>query len=360
LIGSQHIILGPCEEAGWKSLPQLKYLRVPMSHDGSRGGIIEEILLGMDSALGTQYAVEIPKRYRSIERQVVQVIAKMHSHYLGVLSVEELQENTIVTSTQADQMQQFLLRMLNSGIPSIYSGNSGGFSWLANFSQNLRRLFEHPPEYTNPVGALGEDSADLDWDDIFVGVRAYYVLNEPPGDAKKCKQLLRQYSGGTPAYALTLWANAQATALFEGRTFIEPKDITAAYNSPSYDGSFRTIAEALNAKNYLPLMQFSDMPWREYARAWGQDPDAHSRKEACVAPAGRPDPTPVTIAVLDAKARELAKKAQAQQRSATTRARNKDSQRKNIRKTAAADDVRLTGPQAHAIEGLKNLRKKGE
>ncbi|MBW9265189.1 MAG: hypothetical protein K1563_15295, partial [Candidatus Thiodiazotropha sp. (ex. Lucinisca nassula)] len=55
---------------GWSQCTQITYLKIPMSHDGSRGGFLMNILLVIDDLLKTNYVKDIANSRISIERCV--------------------------------------------------------------------------------------------------------------------------------------------------------------------------------------------------------------------------------------------------------------------------------------------------
>ena len=175
----EKIVHSPCAEAGWTQMVHLVHLYVKLSHDGTRGGFLTGILLEMDRVLGTDYAVTLRRRHRTVEGLSVATVAQLHAHYLGILFVDEGQMRNLIESGQAELMQMFLLMILNSGIPVVFMGNPLAYEWLATFSQDLRRLHEKPPAFLHPIGAVPGGDEDADGDAIFLGVSRYYVLRKP-------------------------------------------------------------------------------------------------------------------------------------------------------------------------------------
>ncbi len=221
LLGDQVIHHSQEAAAHWRSATQLSYLYVGMSHDGSRGGLLNAILLVIDTALGTNYAIDLPKSFRTLDRLAGAVISKLHSLYVGILVVDEIQRLNLVDSEQAEKMQLFLLSLANSGIPLVLIGNPLGFTWVTRYSQNLSRVQERAPAFFHPHGALGDEEDE--WGAVYHGIRAFYLLDAPPDDELACSTILKQCSGGIPRVGLSLWSSAQANVLLDGGGKLAPE-----------------------------------------------------------------------------------------------------------------------------------------
>lgn len=271
LLGPQVIRHKKNNDAFWLASTQLAYLFVGMSHDGTRGGLLTAILLAIDRVLNTNYAIDMPKRFRTIERLSGAVISLLHSLYLGVLILDECQLRNLVTSDQADLMQLFLLNLMNSGIPLVLVGNPFAFTWMADLSQDGRRLTERPPEFFHPCGAMNLTEDD-EWEDVFDGVSSYYILHNSFQKRQACSAELKRCSGGIPGLALSLWCTAQRQVLHElGRTYLTPEDITFAYNHSGFD-AMRDLADGFANKNPMKMLRWrdEDVPVDFYAEAWGK------------------------------------------------------------------------------------------
>jgi hypothetical protein len=350
LLGPQVIRHQPNEAALWLASTQLVYLFVGMSHDGSRGGLLTGILLAIDRALQTNYAIDMPKKFKTIERLSGAVISLMHSLHLGVLIVDECQLRNLVTSDQADLMQLFLLNLMNSGIPLVLVGNPFAFTWMADLSQDARRLTERPPEFFHPCGAMGTTDED-DWDDVFDGVSSYYVLHSPVQKKKECSSILKQCSGGVPGLALSLWCTAQRLVLHEQeRSHLLPEDITAAYADKGFD-TMRDLADGFANKDPIRMLRWrdEDVPVDYYAAAWGRPlPDVIPENTESSAPARvLVEPRVAT----KRRAPSAASKLQAQK----TREANQNLKRIELDPKLQEEDMRKNGLTRHALDSFNAM-----
>jgi len=360
LLPEQVIERDPCPDL-WTRQKQLLYLVISMSHDGSRGGLLEAILEKMDDQLGTTYAIDLPKQHRTVERLVVATVARMHAHYLGLFVLEEAQWRNLVGSAQAEVMQLFLLALMNTGIPVLMIGNPRAFDWITEFSQDMRRLNEHAIEYLHPVGAMDEPSSKNDWDAVHYGVTNVYVLPLPPRDHDECKLFLKRASGGIPGLALTLWCNAQKTAIEENWTSIGLEDLKREYEATGYANN-RRVADAFHYRDAIALRTVKDAPFEIYEAAWGKGPTTAPVSTSTSAAQGgnsghasTTQPKATAQADIDAAAAQVSKRDRTSQRASSTRVKRQDEVRQTLRETLSEQDMRIEGLKQHAIEGLNAI-----
>lgn len=350
LLGPQVIRHQQNEAAQWRACTQLVYLFVGMSHDGSRGGLLVAILLAIDRVLGTRHAIDMPKKFKTIEKLAGAVIALLHSLYLGILIIDECQMRNLVMSDQAELMQLFLLNLMNSGIPLVLAGNPFAFTWMANLSQDGRRLTERPPEFFHPCGAMGVPEED-EWEEVFDGVSAYYVLLSSPQNLTECSKVLKRCSGGVPGLALALWCTAQRQVLHGAdRMYLMPEDIVAAYNDSGFD-AMRDLADGFANKDPMRMLRWrdEDVPVDYYAQAWGCPlsdviPNASERSS----------PARILVEPRATKGRK-SPSAASKLKAKKTREANKNLERALLTQSLQEEDMRKKGLQQQALKGLDDM-----
>jgi hypothetical protein len=358
LIGTQVIHHAEQPAALFKSAEQLSWLFVGMSHDGSRGGLLSGILLAVDAQLGTTYAVELPRSYKSVERLSGAVIALLHSLYLGILVIDEIQLLNLVDAPHAQLMQLFILSLANSGIPVVLVGNPFGFSWLPVFSQNLSRGIERPQVMFHPAGAVGEPNDD-EWESIFTGIHMYYLLEQPVRNPLRFSALLKMRSGGIPRVALALWCSGQIEALTDGRVTLELDDIEAVYRSESF-ADMRMLCDGFANRDPTLLMRWrdADIPVDFYAAAWGKPlgADAATQVRSVGVTVNSAAPTDSAKKPKESRARSAA----AALKAAQTRQKTKQEAREKLLQSLPSGDMRLDGMKRHALDSLDELMKEIE
>lgn len=348
LLGTQVIQHQANDAALWLASKQLVFLYVGMSHDGSRGGLLVAILLSLDKALGTKYAVDMPKKFKTIERLSGAIISLLHSLYLGVLIIDEGQLRNMVISDQAELMHLFLLSLMNSGIPLVLVGNPFAFSWMANFSQDGRRLTERSPEFFHPCGAIGDAKND-EWDTVFDGISDYYVLHQPFQNREECSSILKRCSGGIPGLALSLWCNAQRQVLHvQDRNYLEPSDIVHAYQDKGFD-AMRDLADGFANKQPMQLLRWrdEDVPVDFYADAWG------SPLGDVNVGAGQSTNSVQLLVEPRASKSKRAPNPKAKLKAQESRKANRNLARAFLHNTLTEEDMRKNGLKQHTLQGLE-------
>lgn len=348
----QVMVRGRDESAGWgDGMKQLIFLEIMMSHDGTRGGFLTGILLEMDRVLGTSYAIDIPKRFRTIEKQVAATIGRLVAHFTGILFVDEGQLRNLVLSGQAELMQMFLLALMNSGIPLVLIGNEKAFDWIT-YSQDKSRLSINPPEIFAPVGAVRYPGVEDDWDAVANGVMGYYVLRNPITKRDECKQMLRCVSGGVARLALTLWCSAQRVKLYSGIETIGPEDIRSAYEDRGFD-DLRPLADGFFYKKPELLTTYPDVDAAFYARYWGvgfQEPEEGAN--------GVQGGASISNANQDAPKAPRRRKTE-QEKFATEQVgkQKKQKRREDLSKSLSNEDIRKQGMKNIHLAGLEAARE---
>lgn len=343
--------------AGWEALTQIVYLDVSISHDGTRGGFLTNILVQIDIALGTSYAVDLPRKHKTVERLAVATVCRLVAHYTGILFLEEGQLRNLVLSGQANLMQDFLLMLMNSGIPIVFLGNEAAFNWIT-YSQDSNRLYTTPSEHFMPAGAIAMtaealEEANMEWDAIAKGIMSYYCLSIPISDPKECKQLLHSHSGGIPRLALFLWCMAQRNALHQEQECFGSNDITLVYESGTYK-QHRNLAEGFHFRKSDLLQGIEDVDTKLYDTYWGS-----VTREPSVAP--QTSAQVKTVQKGESKEDEIKKKAPAKAlksgpakfKAEQTRQKNQDAKRNELLKNLPDGDVRSSGLVAHHLKGFQ-------
>lgn len=354
MLGAQCIDHGPQPDAGWSSMRQLVFLYTMLSHDGSRGGFLTGILHEMDRVLETNYAIDLPKTFKSIDERLIAVIGRLLAHHTGIIFIDEGQLRNLMMSNQADLMQLFLLTLMNSGIPIVLVGNELAFDWI-NYSQDLSRLHVVRQEKFHPIGSVDYPEAEADWDAQFSGISDYYVLPQPVGGLEECKQILKQCSGGVARLGLTLWCSAQRDCLFSGIPSLRPKDILAAYNHSDFD-ELRPMGEGFAKRLPDLLSQFPDIDVRFYARQWGKvigDVVVDGTEPASY-PCKKKSVEPQSVGPSRSKQRSGKAKLKTEQ----TRNKNRELARAKLNRDLSHEDMRSQGIINLQLEGLNNLRRK--
>ncbi|WP_445630218.1 ATP-binding protein [Nostoc sp. DSM 114167] len=121
------------------SVYQIVWLMVDCPHAGSLKGLCTDIFLGVDKLLGTNYFKKFGSSRNSEDYMLAQVAQIAHTHHLGALVIDEMQ-NLVTARRSSSDMLNFLVKMDNTvGIPVIRVGTNEAFPILQGNFRNARR-----------------------------------------------------------------------------------------------------------------------------------------------------------------------------------------------------------------------------
>lgn len=140
---------------------QLVWLKVECPHAGSLKGLCIDIFLAIDKLLGTSYFKKFGSRGNSVDYMLAQVAQIVHTHHLGVLVIDEMQ-NLLSARSGRDELLNFLVKMDNIiGVPVIRVGTNEAFSIFQGNFRNARRatgkagvLWDRMPEFELQNGEM--------------------------------------------------------------------------------------------------------------------------------------------------------------------------------------------------------------
>lgn len=351
------------KSAGWSHLVQILWLYVGMSHDGSLGGLLLSILCAIDEATGcTSYSQSRSLIGLSNEKLAVRIGIILRNHGVGVLVIDEIQGRNFSGGAHGGLAATFFLRLLNFGIPIILIGNPFGMSALDRFSQDMRRLGAGGSFDMRPM--LKDD---FDWTDCLVpALLKYNVMPEPGIVGDPAGSSIFQYSGGVRDYACRIRAASQRLALDLGANAVTVDHMDAAFHGSDFGEKERVLIAAFRDRNPIPLMEFEDIRWKDYAVQWGYFDEKPSGSDGNITKPGGDTGTAEAAAsdpTGDAAHSEIGRPAKtASQRDlesvkrARTRIANGKAKQKAVQSTLDPKDMRGDGLAEYLIAGFEALR----
>ena len=121
------------------NVTQIVWLKVDCPHAGSLKGLCTDIFLGVDRLLGTNNFKKFGSRGNSEDYMLAQVAQIAHTHHLGLLVIDEMQ-NLANARRGRDDLLNFLVKMDNIiGIPVIRVGTNEAEPILTGNFRNARR-----------------------------------------------------------------------------------------------------------------------------------------------------------------------------------------------------------------------------
>lgn len=164
---------------------QLVWLKVDCPHAGSLKGLCTDIFLAVDRLLGTNYFKKFGSRGNSEDYMLAQVAQLAHTHHLGVLIIDEMQ-NLAKAKRGRDELLNFLVKMDNIiGVPVIRAATNEAFPIFQGNFRNARRAI-------GKAGVLWDRmSKDREWEHFLKGMWEYQwtkvfvpITEEINGDEK--------------------------------------------------------------------------------------------------------------------------------------------------------------------------------
>lgn len=121
------------------NVTQIVWLKVDCPHAGSLKGLCTDIFLAVDRLLGTNNFKKFGSKGNSEDYMLAQVAQIAHTHHLGLLVIDEMQ-NLANARRGRDDLLNFLVKMDNIiGIPVIRVGTNEAEPILTGNFRNARR-----------------------------------------------------------------------------------------------------------------------------------------------------------------------------------------------------------------------------
>lgn len=118
---------------------QLVWLKVDCPHAGSLKGLCIDVFKEIDRLLGTNYFKKFGSTRNSEDYMLAQVAQLAHTHHLGMLVIDEMQ-NLVNARRSKDDLLNFLVKMDNIiGVPVIRVGTNEAYPILQGNFRNARR-----------------------------------------------------------------------------------------------------------------------------------------------------------------------------------------------------------------------------
>lgn len=260
----QIVVHGQSKDYGWSTLTQVAYLIVDAPPNATRNGLFEAIIGSLDRLLGTDYA-SVLRRQKNIDAGLVYVAKQLSIHRVGMLVIDESQEETLVKNHWGPEFILVFLGLMNLGIPVVLMGNPLAFTDLDRGAQLTRRFASHGWHELTPA----ESSTEKWWRKQFVVGEMRFTLCEKPLSVDEMADRSFEFEQGVPGLFSALWAETNRTALRRGgkTAMMKVGDIATAAKSPR----FRKLAEiARSIRSGNGSGHYRDLPVRRPAPGAGE------------------------------------------------------------------------------------------
>lgn len=352
----QKIQHGRCDEAGWTHMTQVVWLYVGMSHDGSLGGLLLQILRSLDEVIGSDYSKDRSLTGLSNEKLAVHIGIIFRNHGLGVLVIDEIQHRNF-SGARGTLAATFFLRLLNFGIPIVLMGNPYGMAELDTFSQDMRRIGSGGSFEMHPM-----EANDFDWQKCLVpALWRYNVMPEPSPIEDFDGSILFRFSGGIRDYACRIRVASQRLAIDLGEKAVTEAHMEQVFHGPDFTEGDRNLICGFRDRNPLLLMDFIDVPWERYSAMWGliipKSSAPFELQNTSAALGGKSKPVEDEVSTKTKQSTRTPVSAQSLENIKRNRTRksNKAQRQADIRSTLETGDIRHSGLQEFLITGIDAL-----
>ncbi len=118
---------------------QIVWIKVDCPHAGSLKGLCIDVFKEIDRLIGTNYFKKFGSTRNSEDYMLAQVAQLAHTHHLGMLVIDEMQ-NLVNARRSKDDLLNFLVKMDNIiGVPVIRVGTNEAYPILQGNFRNARR-----------------------------------------------------------------------------------------------------------------------------------------------------------------------------------------------------------------------------
>lgn len=254
---------------------QVVWLYVEMGTGRGLGALLYRLLSALDQALETsQYApVNLTKRSEDLGVLEDRVLRALKTHFVGAVAIDEVQRVNLQEKDGSERTRNFLVQLMNTGIPVILLGSPLGLQFREKGRQSAQlmgRMLEDPRNRLVPP----ESPDHEDWQILVRGLWQCQLMRERAPLTEEMYSLLHSLTGGIPKTLTTLLAESQKYALSLGHQMLSPPVILyAAAESPMLK-ALKPLIDGLVGKDPVNLRVYSDVDHDRLSREWIPDEDS--------------------------------------------------------------------------------------
>lgn len=223
---------------------QITYLFTECPSDCSIKALAWNIANSIDKALGSHYALQITNsKMASTGAAALFVKQLCLNHHIGVLVIDEIQ-NAIQTAHKAHQTSRlikFLVELMNDTATSIYLVGTMEAEEMFIQEEHLKRRTRGARLLPMKFDATFRCFLEMLWSLQFT--REKSVLTD------KILGLFFDYTGGVPAYIMSLYKEAQIQAIMSGEEYISESLLRRTAQMNAFIAP-RTYADGMSISDY--------------------------------------------------------------------------------------------------------------
>lgn len=278
-LGAQVVTHAADPSLGWLELKQLVWLKIEMPADPHRSGLLLQVVIQMDTLMGTDYLPEFSRRAVSVEKQLVLVLHWLSVHRCGFLIIEENQERNLTAGAFGSEFLMFFLRVLNWGIPTALVGNPKALARVKSFSQDTERFAEGGWFTFWPYS----EASDSSWtQDVVSPIWNWSLMPEPDELIPDLAHYLMRCTGGVKRHLAILRRESLREAWLDKCRSVTLKHIERACRSASM-APLRQLTFALVNRSVARLEKLTDIPAEAFQTQWALEDEQKKARDVKVA-----------------------------------------------------------------------------
>jgi hypothetical protein len=229
---------------------QIVFMKVECPFDGSVKGLCHQIIMEIDSLIGTNYYNKTSGL--AVNRLIPTLEQIFRNINLGMLVVDEIQ-NLSSAKTGAHNMLNFLVSIMNMEIPVLSIGtNKAHAIFQSEFRLSRRNSGQGDIFFSKIKGANS-----FDWIALCNMLRHYRILKNEYEDFDAISNCLYEYSQGIIDIAVKLYVSSQIEAMNDSTENLTPTTI-AKVASKDYS-LVEPMITALRDDNIFVLNRYDDL-----------------------------------------------------------------------------------------------------
>lgn len=260
-----------------KKASQIVYLYVEMTTATSLEALLLEITTQIDDLLqeGGRLIREFETKGRLLESKMNSVLRSMRTYFVGILVIDEIQRLNFAMAPA--RIRQFLMKVMNSSIPVLLSGNPLGFKFFEKMedgekgepSQLWRRLTAYGNIRLDPCPEPDDKDVDPELKALLRGLWRCRLKPENIPLDDSFYRLFWWGSGGFPDFLVKIWAGLQ-----EHQSTAHTRQLDESVIDHVLKGELCSLRvmipliEAFRNRDVIALRHISDVDWEYYAELW--------------------------------------------------------------------------------------------
>ncbi|MTK10635.1 MAG: ATP-binding protein [Clostridiaceae bacterium] len=193
------------------SLYQLVWIKLDCPFDGSTKGLCLDFFSKIDSVLGTSYYAKYSSARVSTNGMIPAITAIARQCSIGMIILDELQHLSMARSGGANKVLNFIVTLINTGIPVIAIGTPKSLPLLQGEFRQARR--------SEGVGGMFWDrlKKDESFELLLEGLWDYQWIKKPSQLTKEYIDVIYEESLGITDIVVKLFIMSQIRAISSGK-----------------------------------------------------------------------------------------------------------------------------------------------